>query len=395
MDTRLLWLALGGFAGTLESFVLGSLLPGIAADTGVTIGQAGLLVFCYALAHAIGTPILSALFGHVDRRKLLAGAELTFAGCALLLALAPEFGLLLAARIALALGAGLYTATAYATAVAISPPERRGRAMGTVVAGQSLAVLIGVPLGAFVAANFGWRTVYFIVAALGCSAAITLAFRLPSGLLGDRKTIRERVSALLIPGVPMALLGTLLFMVSGYIPMVYVAPLAMHSAYLGQDMLPLILLANGIGAFAGSNLGGQLSDRLRPHRAVLLATAAQMLVLLVLAAIPYFPEGMRPAGFLLVMGIIGFVGWAFWPAQSRLVADFAPSSAPLIIALNMTALNIGVALSAVIGGAAVDGAGAGSVPLISIPFAVAALAVVMAQPRFRARRDQTPARGPA
>lgn len=373
MDTRLLWLALGGFAGALESFLLGSLLPGISTEMGVTIGQAGLVVFGYALVHGFGTPVLAALFGGADRRKLLSIAELTFAVAALLIALSPEFGWLFAARIALAVGAGLYTVTALATAVAMSAPERRGRAIGAVVTGQSLAVLVGVPVGAMIAATFGWRAMYFIVAALGFVAATALLVRLPRGLSGDRRTLLERIRVVRVPGIPMALLTTFAFMVAAYLPLVYVAPLSLHAVGAGREMLPLILLANGIGAFGGSNLGGRIADRLGTRNATLLATGAQVLVMVSFTVVPYLPEGLGLAAFLITLGLGGFVGWGFWPAQSSRIAELAPDAAPLALALNGTALNAGVALCAAIGGATIDNVGAGGIALVSMPFAIAAL----------------------
>ena len=87
MDTRLIWLALGTFAVGVEGFVIATLLPAIAADSGVTITQAGYLVFAYAIAYAVGAPVLSALTGRFDRRPLLAVVALVFAAGALLAAL--------------------------------------------------------------------------------------------------------------------------------------------------------------------------------------------------------------------------------------------------------------------------------------------------------------------
>lgn len=373
MDTRLLWLALGGFAGALESFLLGSLLPGISAEMGVTIGQVGLVVVVYALVHGFGTPVLTAFFGGTDRRKLLSLAELTFATAALCIALSPDFGWLFAARVALAVGAGLYTVTALATAVAMSPPERRGRAIGIVVSGQSLAVLAGVPLGALMTATFGWRSMYFVIAALGLMAATALLLRLPAGLKGDRKTLLERLSVVRVTGMPQALLTTFFCMVAAYMPGIYVAPLSLSVAGAGQTTLPLILLANGIGGFAGSNLGGRIADRVGVRRAILLATGALVLVTMSFALIPYLPEGLRFAAFLMAMGIAGFIGWGFWPAQSSRIVGLAAGVAPLALALNGTALNAGVALSAAIGSFTIDNMGAWGIPLASLPFAIVAL----------------------
>lgn len=385
MDTRLLWLALGGFAGGLESFLIGSLLPGISTDMGVTIGLAGLVVTGYALAYAFGTPVLMALFGGADRRKLLAAAELTFALAALLIAFSPEFGWLFVGRIVVALGAGLYTFTALATAVAMTPPERRGQAIGTVIAGQSFAVLIGVPVGAMVAANYGWRATYFIVAALALTAAVALFLRVPQGLSGDTKTLIERIRVVRVPGMPMALLTTLVFMIAAYMPLIYVAPLSLQAAGAGRDMLPIILMANGIGAVIGSNLGGRIADRLGTRRATILATVAQVLVMMSFATVSHLPQGLALAAFALTTGVLGFVGWGFWPAQSSRIAGLAPDDAPLALSLNGTALNIGVALCATIGGATVDSIGAGSIAFVCIPFALAAVLLAVLSRETSAR----------
>lgn len=375
MDTRLLLLALGGFAGSVESFLLGSLLPSIGSDVGVSVGQAGYLVFAYALVYAIGTPVLSTMFGGLDRRRLLVGGEFLFAAGALAMALLPQFGWLLAARICVALGAGLYTATALGTAVALAPSDRRGRAIGIVVAGQSFAVLAGVPAGALIASMFGWRAVYGIVAGLGLVAATALTMRLPSGLLGDKRTLLERVGVLRVHGVPLALLTTLLFMIGAYMPLIYIAPLASHSANIGQTLLPFVLLANGIGAFAGSNFGGRFADRVGVHRAFVVAAAAELLVLILLIVVPMLPQRITFAAFLLVIALSGFVGWGSWPAQSSRLAEIAPNSVPLALALNLTALNLGVALAAAIGGAIVDHAGPGYVALVALPFVGAAFVI--------------------
>lgn len=375
MDTRLWWLALGGFAGAFESFLLGSLLPSISTDMGVTIGVAGLVVTGYALVHGLGTPVLAAIFGAADRRKILTTAEFTFAIAALLIALSPEFPWLFVARIVLAVGAGLYTVTALATAVGMSTPERRGQAIGTVVAGQSAAVLVGVPVGALLAANFGWRAVYIVIALLGLAAASALFVRLPRGLTGDRKTLLERIQVARVPGIPLALLTTLLFMIAAYLPIIYIAPYTLHAARIGRDLLPIVLLANGIGAVAGSNLGGRIADRLGTRQATLLATAAQVAIMVCYVTVPSLPGPLALIGLLLTMGAHGFIGWGFWPAQSSRIAGLAPDSVPLALSLNGTALNLGVALCATIGGATIDNIGAGAIALVGLPFAIASLVV--------------------
>src|SRR5262245_36216191 len=123
MDMRLVWVAVGGFAGAAEGGSIGGLLPLIAADMGTTVGQAGLLVFIHAVAYAFAVPVLVVLASRFERRTLLAGAELVLAAGAVAMVVAPDFLSLVASRLLLALGAGLYTSSALATAIAIAPPS--------------------------------------------------------------------------------------------------------------------------------------------------------------------------------------------------------------------------------------------------------------------------------
>ena len=78
MDKRLLWLAVGSFAMSTVGFCFSGLLPDIAADTHISIPQAGYLITAFSFAYAIGAPVLSALAGAADRRWILTGAMLTF-----------------------------------------------------------------------------------------------------------------------------------------------------------------------------------------------------------------------------------------------------------------------------------------------------------------------------
>src|SRR5690606_3887425 len=135
---------------------------------------------------------------------------------ALLIAVAPTFGWVVSGRTLLAVGAGLFTATALATATMIAPPGQRGRALQVVSMVQSLAVLLGVPAGAFVGTHFSWRIDYFVVAGMALAAALALYLRLPKGMPGDRQTLADRLRVLGNPGVVPALSTTLACMVAAY-----------------------------------------------------------------------------------------------------------------------------------------------------------------------------------
>jgi MFS family permease len=192
----LLWLALGTFAVGTESFMIAGLLPGMAADLAVTLPQAGQLVTAFALAYALSSPVLTALTGRIERRSLLIGAMLAFAAANVLAWTAPGYLQLMAARILLAFAAGLYVPGANALASTVAAPERRGSAIAIVNGGLSLAIALGVPLGALVGDGMGWRTTFGGVAILAALAALGLAYGLPKGIGAGlaTATLRERVA---------------------------------------------------------------------------------------------------------------------------------------------------------------------------------------------------------
>src|SRR6185312_17059435 len=145
---------------------------------------AGVLITAFALAYAIGAPILTTLTGDWDRRRVILATLVFFVLGNVGAALSSSFELLLVARIVMALAAGLFAATAQATAVAMVDGHHRARAIAVVVGGTTVAVALGAPLGALIGTAVGWRGTFMAVAALGTLAGLVLSWRLPRGLSG-------------------------------------------------------------------------------------------------------------------------------------------------------------------------------------------------------------------
>src|SRR5260221_13914935 len=176
---RLYWLALGTFAIGTEGFMIAPLLPDLARDLSVSLVSAGQLVTVFALTYALSSPALTALPGDLDRRRLLIAAMLAFAAANFVAWSAEGYPALLAARVLLAIAAGLYVPNANALASAIVAPSRRGTALSIVTGGTSVAVALGVPLGALVGERFGWRLNFAVVGALALIATAGLLNGLP------------------------------------------------------------------------------------------------------------------------------------------------------------------------------------------------------------------------
>jgi DHA1 family inner membrane transport protein len=376
MDIRLVGLALGTFAIGIEGFVVASLLPQIAGDTGVTLVQAGYLVVTYAFAYAIGAPIVAALTGSLDRRSILAGSALVFVVGALLAAVSPSYLLLMAARLLIAVMAGLYAATAQATAVAISESHHRARAVAAVVGGTTLAVAFGAPLGAFISAFAGWRGTYVFIALIGAIAAIVVWFLLPRGLYADRLTVSQRVGVIRHPGLLPALLTMLLYMTGAFAVYTYIAAIAVEGTGLSRTLMPIVLLSFGIGAAIGNVVGGQLADRVGATRTVILASVLNAIVLMAVSWTMQLPHDVAGPSLIALMFVWGVIAWMFPPAQASRVLAIAPESAPLALSLNYSALYLGVALGSMIGGLILAHIGLAYLGWIGAAFPVLGLVVM-------------------
>ena len=376
MDMRLFWLALGAFAIGAEGFVISSLLPAISADTGVTLAQGGYLVLAFALAYAVGAPVLASITGHRDRRNVLGTSMLVFSLGNVIAGFAHSYEQLLIARVIMALAAGLYVATAQAAAVAISEPHHRARAISVIVGGTTIAVAFGAPLGALIAGFWGWRGTFSTIAVVGLASAAAIFTMLPAGLKGPKLPLRTRVALISRPGMVPVLLTTLLPLTGAFALFTYIAPVTTGLLGLSASLLPAVLLAFGVGAAIGNYAGGQIADRLGATRSATVSTLLQAVILVSMPLLGHLPQQIVAPAFLGFMVVWGVVGWSLPPAQASRVIKLAPDVAPLALSLNASALYLGVALGSVVGGEVITFAGPVDLGWVGAVFALAAFGVV-------------------
>ena len=382
MDKRLVWLAVGSFAMSTVGFVFASLLPSIAADTHTSIPMAGYLMMTFSLAYAVGAPVLSALAGEIDRRRVLTAAMLTFVAGNLIAAVSSSFAALLAAQIVMGMSAGLFAATAQATAVSLAGPEHRARAISVVVGGTTFAVALGAPLGSLIATFWGWRGTFLSIALLGIVCAAILWVRLPHGLRGVKLTLSERLATVGRPGILPALATTLLYLTGGFIIISYLAPLAIEGAGLPALALPGMLLCFGVGAVIGNLGSGYLADRLGATRVVVLSLLMSVAVSLAIAfGLKLLPQAWSGPLLLGIMVPWGIIGWAFPPAQASRIVGYAPQLAHLTLGLNASALYFGIAFGTVVGGRVLEFATPSDLGLVAAIFPLVALAVIWVSTR--------------
>lgn len=336
----------------MGAFVVIGLLAPVSEALGVSTAQAGYLMTVYAIGYAILSPLLVSWTGGLGRRRVLAIGMSLFGLGALASALAPGIGWLYAARVVMAAGAGMFTPVSAAVAAGLSAPEERGRVLASVVFGLTLAQVVGVPVGAWVAYTFGWRFAFWLVLGLALVAVRVVWTRVPKGLQFQPVALRD-LGQVLGNGLVMgAVLFTASFLGAIYVLFTYFQPLLTDTMGFGRDGISLALLVFGFGAVAGNVLGGIMADRIGSVRTLVTLCLAQIVVMPVFSTLPL------PGWALFVLIFLWAVfGWSFMAAQQLRLLRLAPDSASVVLALNAAAIYVGAAVGSAVGGLVLDVAG--------------------------------------
>ncbi|PXW56906.1 MFS transporter [Methylobacterium sp. B4] len=356
----ILALAVASFGIGTTEFVIMGLLPEVARDFDVTIPQAGHLVSGYAMGVVIGAPLVAMATAPLPRKTALLALMAVFVLGNLACALAPDYWLLMAARVATAFAHGAFFGIGAIVARNLVPREKRTQAVSLMFAGLTLANVLGVPLGTALGQAMGWRATFWAVVGIGLAASAAIAFALPNGMPGTRGGLAKEFRALGRWPVLRPMLVSTLSSVSFFTVFTYIAPFLLTVTHLTPSGVTGALFAAGVGLTVGNLAGGWLADR-SLMRTVLGSFAGLIAVLVALSLVAPFAV---PALAVLVL----WSGLAFAlvsPLQVWVVE--AASDAPnLASTLNQGAFNLGNALGAWLGGTALTlGAGYSELPALA------------------------------
>ncbi len=360
--------------GTAE-FVIAGLLPDVSADLGVTIPTAGLLISAYAIGVAIGGPLVTLALARIPRKSALLLLVGIFTAGQALCAIAPDYTLLMVSRLLVSIGHGAYFGVAAITATRIAGPGKAGRAVALLLAGITVANIIGVPAGTAIGNAFGWRATFWAVGILGLLATAAIAIFVPPSPAETRaaSSLGDEIRILGRPAIWMTFLVVMVAMIAQFSLFSYIAPYLTEITRVPADWVPWLLLLFGVGSTGGVLIGGRLADwKLMPTLVGMLLAAA-----VVYGVIWLFGANVWVMGISIVL----WSGLSFGfgaPAQTRILkaaADAPNLASPLV----PTAFNIGIALGASIGAAALEANwGYPSLPLIGVLASLAAAAIAAA-----------------
>ncbi|MFJ7215080.1 MFS transporter [Amycolatopsis sp. NPDC098790] len=372
MPAALLALAISAFGIGTTEFVIMGLLPEVAADFGVSIPSAGLLISGYALGVVVGAPVLTALASRVPRKTVLVALMGLFIAGNVLSALAPSYGLLMTGRVVAALSHGAFFGVGSVVAASLVAPAKQAGAIALMFTGLTVANVLGVPAGTALGQAFGWRSTFWVVSLLGVVGAIGILALVPHQPTSGNVGLRGELAVFRRPQVWLALAMTALGFAGVFASFTYIAPMMTEVAGFSSGAVTWLLVLFGGGLFAGNLLGGRAADRkLMPSLYVILAALAIVLVAFVFTAHAKVPAAITIALF----GAAGFA--TVPPLQARVLAK-AEGAPALASAANIAAFNLGNAGGAWLGGQAIEaGLGYTAPNWIGAVLAAAGLAVAL------------------
>ncbi|ACI55995.1 major facilitator superfamily MFS_1 [Rhizobium leguminosarum bv. trifolii WSM2304] len=366
MPLALLVLALSSFAIGTTEFVIMGLLPEVAADLSVTIPQAGWLVTGYALAVAIGAPVMAISTAKLKRRTALIALMAFFIAGNLLCALASDYWVLMIARIVTALCHGAFFGIGSVVAAGLVAEDRKARAVALMFTGLTLANVLGVPLGTAIGQAYGWRATFGIVTVIGVVTISGLIAILPRDRQQENGSILREIAALRNGGLWLALSTTVFFAASMFALFTYIAPLLRDVTGVSPEGVTWTLFLIGLGLTIGNLIGGKLADwRLGATLAGVFAAIAVTSI-----AFSYTSRFFIPAEITLFLWALA--SFAAVPALQVGVVGFGKDAPNLVSTINIGAFNTGNALGAWVGGLVIDA----GFDLTRVPLAAALMALI-------------------
>lgn len=336
----------------MSEFIVVGILPDIAADLKISEVTVGNLVSLFAFVYAPVTPLGSALSARFPRFA----THLTLIGIFLagniLCAFAPNYAVLVVARIMIALVSGTLVAVAMTYAPDVTTDRFRTKFIAWVFSGFSIASVVGVPVGTWVANTFGWRWAFHMINVLTIVLIIGMVMVLPRnshivkiGFLPQFRLFFDR-------RIQLGVLDVVCGAAASYVFYTYLTPIMRDEVHVPEQYLSVGLVIFGAACLWSNLYGGKLADRgrgvepLTHIRPIYCAHAVLMASLVVAHWVPVY-------GALLLV-VLGMFMYLQNSASQVLYMDVASQSHPgslnLAASLNSMSFNIGIAIGSAVGG---------------------------------------------
>ena len=369
------------------------LVPQLSAGLHVRPGTVGLLVTVYAAMAGLTAIPLTAALEHRSRRQVVVGCVVLLALSQFLIAVAPDYAVVMAARVACALAHGVFWSMLPSVAARLVAPGRAGRATAMVFSGNSLALVFGVPVGTAVGHVAGWRAAMATLGVAAVLVAVALRRVLPALAPGpgtapgsgapagaDAHGLRARAAAA-VPSVGAALRSapllavcviTVLVVTGHFTAYTYITALVRSDAGFTGLALSAVLLAYGAAGIGGIWLAGRITDQ-RPRRATAACALGVAVALTGLSTVAHGSAAVTVAAVI----VWGAAFTALPVCLQAAVLRVAPRSADTASALYVVAFQIGIGGGALVGSLLVDTGVLAGLCVIGAALAASGLLIVL------------------
>lgn len=379
---KIYMLAIITFMVSTSEYVIAGILDKVASSTQVSLSVAGQLITVFAIANAVGSPLVIMTTTKMNQRKILIlSLILMVLGCVMTVTLT-GYGFLLVSRIVLAIGSGVFSIAAKTAASKLASPEKQAGAIGTIIIGFSAAIIIGVPIGRVIATAYDWKLIFVGIGILSLASIFAVMSTIPTTIGGTVISIGNQLSYLKNPSILMGL-GITFFWQLGYGVMYsYIAPFLLSVTSLNEREVSTSLFAFGIATLIGSKFGGFMTDRIGNPRTLVGGLIVHAVALVLLSTIAKSAIVTIP-----LLMLWSFSAWSSGPGMQYNLIDLAPQAAGIMLSLYGSFIQLGIAAAGGLGGIA---AGSESIRAVGwVAAASVAISVILAWVSFKNKSNRT------
>lgn len=365
--------------GMVEMMVAG-IMNLMSDDLGVSEAIIGQLVTLYALTFAICGPILVKLTNRFPARPVLLWTLVAFVVGNGIIAIAPNFTILVVGRILSSAAASLIIVKVLALTAMLTIPKNRGKMIGVVYTGFSGANVFGVPIGTMIGDWVGWRFTFVFIIVISLIAGLLMLKYLPTttelnqaNRMYNNVSEDNQVTSHIVRPIEIVkfLAITLLILIANSVTFVFINPLILENGHT-MGYVSLALLVNGVAGVVGTSMGGVLADKLTSKRWLIIAFTVFIVVMLAINLV------LSTTVLLLVaLFIWNIVQWSSNPAIQSGIIEHVEGDTSQVMSWNMSCLNAGIGIGGIIGGLVVSNTNVEAVTFVSAFIGLLGLIIVL------------------
>lgn len=340
------------FTIILDFVIISPLGAILMPSLNITPAQFGWVVSAYAFSAGASGFFAAAFADKFDRKKLLIFFYTGFILGTLVCGLAPDYELLLAARIFTGIFGGVIGSIVFAIMTDLFAYNQRGRVMGVLQTAFGASQILGIPVGLYLSSIFGWHAPFLMIVGIGLVVGVLIVVYLKPvdehlKLGTETSAFKHLISTLKVPRYLLAFANTALLTTGAFMLMPFGSDFTVNNLGIAFDKLPIIYLTTGIAAVLMGPLIGRSADRFGKFHVFLFGALVTIPMVVV-----YTNMGTSPIHWVILVNIIFFVGIfsRTIPSQALISAIPSPDKRGSFMAVNSSLQQMAGGISSALAG---------------------------------------------